>query len=164
MIISYTSRHPEYFCQVIRYAIWSETLPRLGLITKSKKPLPGFCLSGSFHCDPIHRKSSLQVRPIRITNPRLRGQANLLFFFPEVPCQTLTFSPHTDLHSFSSPIPFLPLFTVNFLTFLLIQITEVIYMLTALSCFSSSHFPSLFSSFSFSIDKGLTSPWLPPFL
>lgn len=100
VIISYTSQHPECFCQVIRYAIWSETLRRLGLITKSKKLLAGFCLSGSFHCDPIHRKkkkSFLQVRPIRITKPWLQGQANLLF--SEATCQTPTFSPHTDLPS-----------------------------------------------------------------
>lgn len=152
VIISYTSQHPECFCQVIRYAIWSETLRRLGLITKSKKLLPGFCLSGSFHCDPIHRKKKRRAfsKCVRYASrsPGCRDKPICFFQRRHVKLQlshlTLIFL------LFPSPIPFLPPFTVNFLTFLLIQITEVIYMLTALSCFSLSlsfsHLPSLFSS------------------
>lgn len=135
-----------------------------GFDNKIKKTCsPWFCLSGSFHCDPIHQKSFLQVRPIRITNPKLRGQANLLFFFfsflfSEAPCQTqlplLTLIVILFLY-----YPISSSFTVNFLTFVLIQITEVIYMLTALSCFSSSlTSPPYFLPFLSPIDKGLTSP------
>lgn len=137
-------------------------LRRLDLITKSKKPaLPGFAFLVPFIVILSTEKAFSKCVRYASRIPSCGDKPICFFFFSfffsEAPCQTqlplLTLIVILFLY-----YPISSSFTVNFLTFVLIQITEVIYMLTALSCFSSSlTSPPYFLPFLSPIDKGLTS-------